>query len=285
MRLIIKYLNLLILIVISLLQVQKVSAQDFDETLKFANYQFKSGNLAEASKTYQRALFFSEGRQNVFIFNRIAEIAYAGTEYETAQRYYGLAYDVSADESLRTELLFKKASCRMLDKNFQQALIDLFSIADSSVSTQNRLNFYLGICYYGLQDYKQSESYFESCIDERDRKDLSDLFTDRRLFSPSPRKARIMSMLLPGLGQTYSGDIKAGLNSILLNTGLIALGIKIGIIYSPLDAVFAILPWSQRYYTGGYGKAEEIAEKRREKNRNDIYVKILNLIDKNQNDQ
>ncbi len=229
MRLRIIYSNLLILIVISLLSLQKVSSQDFDETLIFADYQFRSGNLAEASKTYQRALFFSEGKQNVFIFNRIAEIAYTRTNYEIAQRYYGLAYDVSDNDSLRTELLFKKASCRMLDKNFQQALIDLFSIADSSVNTQKRLNFYLGICYYGLQDYKQSESYFESCVNLIDKKELSDLFSDRRLFSPSPRKARIMSMLLPGLGQTYSGDIKAGLNSLLLSTGLIALGIKIGI--------------------------------------------------------
>jgi tetratricopeptide (TPR) repeat protein len=281
MKLIIKYLSLSILIVFNQLILQKLSAQNFEETLKFADYQFSSGKLTEASKTFQRALFFSEGRQNLYIFRKIAEISYLRMDYESAQKYYGLAYNLSDDESLKTELLFDKASCQILNKNYQNALIDLFSVNDTSDVIQRRLNFFLGTCYFGLEDFSRAEKYFESCTDLKDRKELAFLFSGKKLLSPSPKKARIMSMILPGLGQTYSGDIKSGLNSLFLTSGLIALGIKISISYSPIDAIFAILPWYQRYYTGGYGKAEDIARKRLEQKRNSTYTRILKLADRN----
>ncbi len=284
MKLIIKYLSLSILIVFSQLILQKLSAQNFEETLKFADYQFSSGKLAAASKTYQRALFFSEGRQNLYIFRKIAEISYLKMDYESAQKYYGLAYNISDNDSLKTELLFDKASCQIMNKNYQNALIDLFSVNDTSNVIQQRLNFFLGTCYFGLEDFDKAKTYFESCLEFKDRKELEDLLSGKKLFSPSPKKARIMSMILPGLGQTYSGDIKSGLNSLLLTSGLIALGIKISISYSPVDAIFAILPWYQRYYTGGYGKAEEIARKRLEQKRSNTYTRILNLADRNPND-
>jgi tetratricopeptide (TPR) repeat protein len=263
---------------------QKLTAQDFEETIVFADNQFKSGELTKALKTYQRALFFSEGRRNLYLFRQIAEISYLNNDYETAQKYFGFAYNQSEDDSLKTELLFDKASCRILNKNFQLALIDLFSITDTTRVVQKRLDFFLATCYFGLEDFNKAQSYFESVLELKDRKELSDLFSGKKLLSPSPKKARIMSMILPGLGQTYSGDVKSGLNSLLLTSGLIALGIDISIRYTPIDAIFAILPWYQRYYTGGYGKAEEIARKKREQRRNETYTKILNLAVKNPND-
>jgi hypothetical protein len=272
-----------VLIVFSQLIFQKLPAQNFEETIKFADFQFNSGKLAAASKTYQRALFFSEGQQNLYLFSQIAEISYLETDYETAQKYFGLASDLSDNDSLKTELLFNKASCQILNKNFQYALIDLFSVTDTSKTVQRRLNFYLATCYFGLEDFKTSQDYFLFCVEMKDRKELSDLFSKKKLLIPSPKKARIMSMILPGLGQTYSGDLKSGLNSLMLTSGLIALGINISLKYTPVDAILSILPWYQRYYTGGYGKAEEIARKKRENKRNETYTRILKLVSENSN--
>lgn len=278
MKLIIKYLNLSVLIVFSLVSFLKLPAQNFEETINFADNQFKSGELKAAIKTYQRALFFSEGRRNLYLFRQIAEISYFNSDYETAQKYFGLAYNQSENDSLKTELLFSKAFCQILNKNYQLAIIDLFSANDTSGIIVKRLNFYLATCYFGLEDYGQALTYFKSCVPLRDSVELTELFTRRNLFSPSPKKARIMSMILPGLGQTYSGDLKSGLNSLLLTSGLIALGVNISIRYRPVDAVFSILPWYQRYYTGGYGKAEEIAVRKRQLKRDEVYKKILKLI-------
>jgi tetratricopeptide (TPR) repeat protein len=257
----------------------KLPAQNFEKTIDFADNQFKSGEFITSLKTYQRALFFSEGRRNLYIFSQIAEISYLNNDFETAQKYFGLAYNQSDNDSLKTELLFKKASCQLLNKNFQFALMDLFSINDTSRLIQTRLNFYLATCYFGLEDFGKAQSYFETCVDQNHRQEISELFSAKKLSSPSPKKARIMSMILPGLGQTYSGDLKAGLNSLLLASGLIALGIEISLRYTPLEALFSVLPWYQRYYTGGYGKAAEIANRRRQVKRNEIYTKVLKVIE------
>ena len=279
MRLIIRYLKLSVLTGFNLLIFLKLPAQNFEKTIDFADNQFKSGEFITSLKTYQRALFFSEGRRNLYIFSQIAEISYLNNDFETAQKYFGLAYNQSDNDSLKTELLFKKASCQLLNKNFQFALMDLFSINDTSRLIQTRLNFYLATCYFGLEDFGKAQSYFETCVDQNHRQEISELFSAKKLSSPSPKKARIMSMILPGLGQTYSGDLKAGLNSLLLASGLIALGIEISLRYTPLEALFSVLPWYQRYYTGGYGKAAEIANRRRQVKRNEIYTKVLKVIE------
>ena len=281
MKLIIRYLNLCVLIVFSLLNFQKLTAQDFEETIDFADNQYKSGNLVTALKTYQRALFFSEGRRDFYLFSQIAEISFLNNDYETAREYFGLAYNQSDNDSLKNELLFKKAYCQILNRNFQPALIDLFTVNDTSSSVQKRINFYLATCYFGLEDFNKAKTCFENCLSSNDTIELADLFAGKYLLTPSPKKARIMSMILPGLGQFYSGDLKAGLNSLFLTTGLIAVGINIGIRYRPIDAIFSIMPWYQRYYTGGYGKAEEIAIKKRQLKRNKVYTEILKLIAEN----
>ena len=270
-----------VLIVFSPAASQLTCAQDFEETIKIADNQYRYGELSLAVKTYQRALFFSEGRRTLYLFRQMAEISYLNNDYETAHKYYGFAYDQTENDSLKTELLFSKASCQMLNKNFQLALIDLFSVNDTSELIRKRLSFYIATCYFGLEDFQQALTYFEPCVEFHDREELSDLFSGKKLLSPSPKRARIMSMILPGLGQVYSGDLKSGLNSVMLTTGLIALGISIGNIYSPIDAILAVMPWFQRYYTGGYGKAEEIAVHKRQNNKNEVYTEIIKMISGN----
>jgi hypothetical protein len=146
---------------------------------------------------------------------------------------------------------------------------------------EKRLNFFLATCYFGLGDFSKARTYFEYCVELKDVKKVEDLFSRKNLQSLSPKTAKILSMIIPGLGQAYSHDLKSGLNSLFLTSGLIALGINISIRYSPVDAIFAVLPWYQRYYTGGFGKARDIASRKRQVKRNEVYNKMLKLIAEN----
>lgn len=270
-----------VLISFNWVSIQKLQAQNFEETVSFADNQLYSGNLTGAIKTFQRALFFSDGRNTLYIFRKIAEISYLNNDYETAQKYYGLAYNQADNDSLKTEFLFSKAGCQILDKNYQYALIDLFSVDDSSLYTQKRLNFYLGTCYFGLEDFTKAKEYFILSVEPDERNQVSELFSKKNLLLPSPKKARIFSMIIPGSGQIYAGNLKAGINSLALTSGLIVLAINIGIKYKPVDALFSVFPWYERYYTGGLGKAEEIAINKRQARRSSVYNKILTLASKN----
>ena len=270
-----------VLISFNWVSIQKLQAQNFEETVSFADNQLYSGNLTGAIKTFQRALFFSDGRNTLYIFRKIAEISYLNNDYETAQKYYGLAYNQADNDSLKTEFLFSKAGCQILDKNYQYALIDLFSVDDSSLYTQKRLNFYLGTCYFGLEDFTKAKEYFILSVEPDERNQVSELFSKKNLLLPSPKKARIFSMIIPGSGQIYAGNLKAGINSLALTSGLIVLAINIGIKYKPVDALFSVFPWYERYYTGGLGKAEEIAINKRQARRSSVYNNILTLASKN----
>ena len=267
-----------VLTVSSLIVCRNLQAQNLEETIIFADSQYESGAFSSAIKAYQRALFFSEGRNSQYLFRQIADISYLSRDYESAQKYYGLAYDQSESDSLKTELLFQKAACEMLNKNYQFALIDLLSVSDSSGAVQKRLKFYMGTCYFGLGEFENAEVCFDSCVTPENRKELASLFSKKNLMTPSPEKARVLSMIIPGLGQTYSGDLRSGLNSLALTSGLIVLGIRMSIRYQPIDAILTFMPWYQRYYTGGYGKAEEIAAGKRLEKRNRVYGAVLKLV-------
>ena len=87
-------------------------------------------------------------------------------------------------------------------------------------------------------------------------------------------------MIMPGLGQIYVGDIKNGLNSFILSAGLFALGLRSAYINNPLDAAISVLPWFQRYYQGGFKKAELIAIAKIQEKRYKIYNQLLDEVEK-----
>lgn len=267
------------LIIISLFIFQMLPGQSFPETLKYADEQYVSGDLDNASKAYQRALFFSEGEENLHIFRQLANIAFLKKDYNTAREYFGLAINQAGNDSLKTALLFEKATCYILGRDYQFALIDLLSVNPEDEHTGKRLDFYMGLCYFGMEDFDNAKSHFRLCTDSADSVKFEALFSHKRLWSPSPKKARIFSTIIPGSGQVYAGDIKAGMNSLLLTAGLVALGINISVKYKLIDAIATVLPWYQRYYMGGVGKAEEIAINKRRSKRNDSYVAVIKLIE------
>lgn len=274
----IRFMKFYVLTLFSLLLLQNLVAQNFNETLGFADNLLKNGDRDIALKAYQRALFFSEGENNLYLFKQIADISFMNEDYETANNYYGLAYNQADNDSTGTDLLFRKSTCHILSKNYQFAIIDLLSINDTSVTVKNRLHFYLATCYFGLEDFEKAEYYFKSCIDENSINALRILFSGKGINAPSPKKAKVMSMIIPGLGQVYSGDLKSGINSLALSAGLIALVIKVSAKFSFIDGVVMVLPWYQRYYMGGYNSAEEIAIIRRQEKRNKIFSEVLVLV-------
>ena len=85
-------------------------------------------------------------------------------------------------------------------------------------------------------------------------------------------------MIIPGLGQFYAGDIRDGLNSLIISSAFMYLGINTALQYSFIEAT-SVVPWFARYYMGGYNHAKIIMENRIEEKQFSIYQQILKIIE------
>lgn len=247
----------------------------------FAENQYKAGNYSSALIEYQRAIFFGaepSGR----IFQQMAECCFNLKKFDQALEFYDRAYFTFQEDSLKVNALMNKAKCNIYTKDYNIALIDLLGISDSLPEPVYRLKqFYIGMCYFGTEQFKEAQTFFVDAVNPAftdQRNTITQLMANKKLNMPNPRTASVLSMCFPGLGQFYAGDIKNGLNSFLLSSALLALGVKISYEQSVVDAFFTIMPWLQRYYQGGYMRAEKIAITKRAENRGEIYKKVLHQL-------
>ncbi len=275
--------RLLILLWIIFNYVFPVNAQNLEESLAFADKQFEQKNYRLALKEYKRVLFFNTGKNIDYLYRQIASIYFVRHDYLNAAYNYELAYKTARNTEKKIDYIFKKASCYMLDNKFRMATFELMNLPDSSDNAFNaRKNFYFAVCYWGLEDFDKAKEHFLAMIPANhpaSRDEINTLFAKKKnLYRPNPKTAKIMSMILPGLGQFYSGDVKNGLNSLALTGGLVVLGIYMTEYYSFLDAFLTAAPWFMRYYKGGYQKAEQIARHKRDNRRNRTYKEILKII-------
>lgn len=266
-----------------------LSAQDFNETISFADKQFEIKNYQLAVKEYQRALFYAKGRRIDYLYKQIANAFFANSQLEQANYFYDLSYRTAETDSLKYEILFNKAQCYILSKKYNQAIAELLNLQDETDKYFNdKKNFYLAISYFGLAKFIDSEKHFLKLLDKNDTQNkdkITNLFAKKKnLNKPNPKTARILSRIIPGAGQVYAGDIKNGLNSLLLTGSFVALGVYMADRYTYLDAILTSLPWFLRYYKGGHHKAFEIAENKRAKRRSKTYLKIIETIKESKTD-
>jgi hypothetical protein len=260
----------------------QLKAQNFEETVKFADFQYTQSNYQLAVKEYQRALFFTNGERTDYLYRQIAHSFIKNQQFEQANYFYDLSYKTAKNDSLKKEIIFNKSQCYLLSGDFKQSVYELTSLGDSlSEYFENKQSFYFAVSYFGLEDFQNSEKYFLSLVENNSetRMEIQDLFkSKKKLYRPNPKTAKIMSMIVPGSGQIYSGDLKNGLNSILLTGGLAILGVKMYSGYSLFDSMMSVFPWFTRYYMGGYNKAFEIAKGKRATRRDKTYRQILKII-------
>jgi tetratricopeptide (TPR) repeat protein len=258
-----------------------VLSQTIEETRRFADNMFEAGNLDLALPVYQRIAFFSRPEADPGVLNRIADCFYAGRNLEKALEYYDHSYFAHSDDSLKNEVLFQKINCYIQSHNYNFALIELLGLEDTiNQYFARKKDFYLGVTWFGLEDFDKSAAYFERVPgSETDKLLIREIFSNKRGFSrPNPRLASWLSVFIPGAGQIYTGESLAGINSFVLTGIFIGLGIYMAYAISPVDAIFTALPWFQRYYQGGFQRAADYAKIKRQENRNVAFNKVLDVL-------
>jgi tetratricopeptide (TPR) repeat protein len=251
---------------ISWLAQTAVFAQTLPETLALADSAHKYARYDEARAYYLRVSFFDTLRQHTaHCYRQMADGYMARQKYGSAAKLYDLAYHETPNDSLKSELLFARARCFLFNYQYQEALQELLVIRPKgSAAMLRKQETYLGLTYFALEDHAEAEKYLlQSVADCPVQKEaITAVFADVKHGKyKNPSVARWLSVFLPGAGQLYAGDTKNSLNSLAINGVFIYLFIATGINYNFLGAALTVLPWLQRYYLGGVGKAGLAAEK------------------------
>ncbi len=260
-------------------------SQDIKQSFDFANDLYEKKDFAGAAITYRRVIYFDKAEEyRKHCYKNIADCLYETQQYDEAADYYELAFFQQKTDSSKAEVLFRKLSCYLIQNNFEYAQVELFNIPEKLTAEQSRRKiFYSAILNFSTEKYDDAKTAFLMLVDTTNidaRNRVGELFEkNEKINKLSPRKARILSMIVPGLGQFYAGDFKNGANSILLTAGIAAWGITAAVkSANPIDVLFSAVPWFQRYYTGGYKKAEAIAENQKKKRRAKVYNEILDVV-------
>lgn len=267
-------------LIISVFISTNIYSQDLKQTFDFANELFIKKDFKGAAETYRRVIFFDKSdHYRKFCYQNIADCLYETQSYEEAADYYELAYFQAQTDSLKAEILFRKTSCFLLENNLKYAEIELFNLpANLTLEQERRLRFYTAILNFSNGKFKESEIAFLSLVEDTLKKQkIRELFLkNEKVSKMNPKKAKVLSTILPGLGQFYAGDVKNGLNSFLLVGGIITWGVLASFeAVNPWDTFFSMVPWVQRYYTGGIKRAETITLNRIQEKRSKIYNQIL----------
>jgi tetratricopeptide (TPR) repeat protein len=278
----IKY-NLFFLIICSS-AVSQLAAQSTDQVFKMALQQKKEGRYEQAIKSFKRLMFFDGEMQYPSVLIELADCYYVLNEFNSSYDYYDLAGNQALSDSVKSLCLIRKVACKLFQRELNEAKVELLSI-DTNLLKGHKLDYHLlnGITYYSLGDYTASRNYFSLCLPEN--QDSVDLYFNnivqlQRRFKPG--LAKVMSMIIPGSGQVYAGDWKNGLNSFFLSAGFLSLGAAMMGSLSFIDSAVLVLPWFQRYYTGGFQKAYEITNNRLYNELNNNLLQIVKLAENNQ---
>lgn len=272
-----------LLFIVSVLLNCGLFAQDLEQTYQSGKTNYALGNYQAASLDLERVIFFGEGKYDAEVFELLGKIHQNNGDFERSASFFGQAadYSIHSEDFLRNKIA--QASSLILDNKPVLAKVELLGLSDNIPdSIQAKQYFLLGVSEFTSGSFEESRKAFKKSIsiNNPSKELVIDSLFDAlaRIKHPNPKTARILSIILPGSGQFYAGDIKNGVNSLLLTGGFITVGFIVAINYSLLDSFVSVIPWIQRYYIGGIKRSGNIAADRKLQKQDEIYQAILKSI-------
>ncbi len=262
-----------------------LTAQTPEQSYAFALYESRQGNYDIAIKSLKRIQFFDDQNKFPGVYKELADCYFLKANYEDAYYYYDLASVQAQSDSILPDIIARKVTCKLFERQYPEALIDLMSYSNNLNDLQQlQFDLLYGMTYFYLGDYNTSKLYFLKSTDTSNLELVAALNSDfnriRKIEKKySPTRSRLLSIFIPGSGQMMAGDYHEGLNSLLLITGLITAGVAITGSLSVFDSFVIVGPWFQRYYMGGYQKAYEITKAKQQYEKNKILAHIIHFLD------
>jgi len=265
------------------------SALRADESqIMLADFYYAEGYYDEAITEYLRFVYFNQSALKLAeVYYKMA-LCYGELEdWKQAEQVLQTAIKFADDSEQRFEYKFTFIELLIAKKSYKKAEKELLKIYALSEDKRYRARclFLLTVLYIYTYNWTLAEENIKEYFAESDtysessRNQICDLFTAaRKLPYKSKDLAIFLSILLPGAGQAYTGNIMQGLNALVVNGAAGTLLVYTVLDGYYLDAGVIFLFIFTRYYSGNIYHAEKYALQYNEALNKNMAKQLLELL-------
>jgi len=231
--------------------------------VELARLYYNEGNYLESINEYKRYLFFNKNPvDKPAILIELYKSYQAIENWENAFSTLEKAYLSTDDDSLKDRIYIDKAIMLISIGELQKSEIILTKIATFTKYDKIKRESYYWLGLGNLYSYKWSaaKNNMKKYYGESHRQYIDSTFSDAdKLDFKSPKRARILSLFVPGLGQIYAKDYKNGFNSLIINSITSYFLLNSIIDNNYFEILIIYFTAFERYYQGSRSNAELIA--------------------------
>ncbi len=182
--------------------------------LDYANNLYNSGQYFDAITEYKRLQFFDSSK--IFIYQSDYQIGLcykAGGHFDNAVKYFSLAEMNSKTYQQKFDSKIQIIRTNILRRTTDRALQLLDSLDNSSYfeTKKDTINYWRGWTYIFADDWKTAALFFDKIDAQHPLKKLCIKVENSKY---SVTFAKVISYILPGAGQIYTGHLLSGFLSL-----------------------------------------------------------------------
>ncbi len=251
----VKYILLGFVLLSSLLRAQQTLQKQYNYAMSL----YKSGNYFDAVTEFKRLNFFDQQKEYYYTSNFLMGKSYKeGGKFSEALKYFALAEIAAANDSDLFDAKIQAVRVNILRRSIPGAL-RLLTWVEGNERFKNRkhdIMYWRGWAYMFEGRWDEAAAAFQSTANDSLKALCEKVSTDQY----NVTTAKIMSYIIPGAGQFYTGHYFSGLLSLGWNALWGYLTVKAFIDERIFDGlVIGNFLWL-RFYVGNIQNAGKFAE-------------------------
>ncbi len=247
--------------------------------LEFADYLFKSKDFYQAITEYKRFIFYHPESQ--LVNNTCYQIGLCykcGKKYNMAHDFFKKVLDNQPDDSLKRAVCLSIARTCIDEGNFEAARFELDELIKDNPAETSEIYYWKGKTYIHEYKWKAAQAEFSKVTDTEWLNKVQELspYIEEALHLPyfSEKKALMLSTIIPGSGQIYTGKVMDGIISFIFNASMAYFTVERVKKDDYLGAGLIVGTGLLRFYNGGRQNALHAAQKANEEMNSQILKKI-----------
>lgn len=262
-------------VLLSLLCVNS-EAQYLDRQYNYANSLFNSEKYFDAITEYKRLLFFDRSERYNYQSNFNIGLSYKyGAKYDEAMKYFHYSEMAAQLDSLKIKSRLQRIRINILRRTTDNALVMLDELHNEFPNQvdSSTIAYWQGWAFIMADDWENASLSFNKIESEHPLKKIADEVEDNKY---SVTFATLISYILPGSGQIYTGNYVSGFLSLGWNILWGYLTINAFVTDRALEGILiGGLLWA-RFYRGNFENAEKFAIEKNIEISNEAYKYLKN---------